>query len=559
MHSRSRSFPGGARRPSSHSPARWPLLAIVAAISVALAAPLALAAEGGMYDGPQVDEDPTAVRQIPGQPLSLDEAIALGLRNNLNVEISRYAPYIAELDEAASWGAYDPVFTGNLTFVDDQLPTGGLVSPVNDDTRLTGDAGLDMLVPYLGAKASFTFESNEANTTTNAFQIYSPQFNSGFDIGVEVPLMRGLIWNEAWTQVRTLKFASEQSHDDFETAVMDVVQGIINTYWNLVATAEQLRVAEKALETNYALLEQTQTQYDVGVVSKVEVVEAEAGVASSEFNRIVARNSYQNAQDQLIAALLGRRLTAATALTFSPTDNPGYETIEYVDVEAAVATAFTKRPEIRSAEHGIDQAEVQQRFARNQRLPDISFIGGYNTQGITGSENLNRLDFAGGPPVGSIPPSTYGDSFDQWGGSRQWIAGGRVSIPLPNTTARKNYNRSEFELRRAESRRTQLKQGIIVDIRSAARGLIASAEGVEAAERRRLAAAEQLRAERIRLEHGESTPFDVLLRQNDLVDAESQKVTALQAFRESQARLDRQMGTILDVHNVQIEQVRSLD
>ena len=193
MHSRSRSFPGGARRPSSHSPARWPLLAIVAAISVALAAPLALAAEGGMYDGPQVDEDPTAVRQIPGQPLSLDEAIALGLRNNLNVEISRYAPYIAELDEAASWGAYDPVFTGNLTFVDDQLPTGGLVAPVNDDTRLMGDAGLDMLVPYLGAKASFTFESNEANTTTNAFQIYSPQFNSGFDIGVEVPLMRGLL------------------------------------------------------------------------------------------------------------------------------------------------------------------------------------------------------------------------------------------------------------------------------------------------------------------------------------------------------------------------------
>ena len=39
-----------------------------------------------------------------------------------------------------------------------------------------------------------------------------------------------------------------------------------------------------------------------------------------------------------------------------------------------------------------------------------------------------------------------------------------------------------------------------------------------------MAAAEQLRAESIRLEHGESTPFDVLLREQDLVKAESQKI-----------------------------------
>ena len=548
MHSQSR-FPT--------APARWAALALASLACAATVLTLPLSAAAQMYGGveaPEVDVDPTLERTIPGQPLALDEAIALGLRNNLNVEISRYAPYIAELNQEAAWGAFDPVFDGNVGYEDTDVPTNSTFASRFIADNLQGEAGVSALVPYIGATANINFESNE-ETTNNVTAAYSPAWGSALTIGGEIPLMRGLIWNEPWTQVRTLKFASEQSRHDFETSVMDVVQGIISEYWNLVASAEQLRVAEKSLETTTALLDQTQTQYDVGVVSKVEVVQAEAGVASSEFDLIVARNQYQNAQDQLIATLLGRRLTAATSLTFSPTDNPAYERISYVDVEKAVANAFSLRPEIRSAESGIEQAEIQRKFARNQRLPDVSFAGSYRTNGLIGEQNPNLAP--GFPPPGT--EGNYGDTFNDWGDRRVWTAGARVSIPLGNIRARKEFHRAEFELRRAESSRTQLKQRIIVDIRAAARGLIASAEGVEAAERRRIAAAEQLRAERIRLEHGESTPFDVLQRQNDLVEAESQKVAALQAFRDSQAALDRAEGTILQVHNVQIDAVRALD
>ena len=79
-----------------------------------------------------------------------------------------------------------------------------------------------------------------------------------------------------------------------------------------------------------------------------------------------------------------------------------------------------------------------------------------------------------------------------------------------------------------------------------------------AAERRRLASEEQLRAETIRLEHGESTPFDVLQREEDLVGAESQKIFALQAYRDSLTALERAQGTILRNHNVVVEQALTL-
>ena len=235
--------------------------------------------------------------------------------------------------------------------------------------------------------------------------------------------------------------------------------------------------------------------------------------------------------------------------------------VDPVNVEKAVENAFKNRPELDSADKRVQQGEVALRFAKNQRLPRFDVNFEYRTTGTVGT--VQDTIFSGFP--GYTPPTNtggFGDTFDyyyQRGGPRELSALGIVSIPIGNTTARKNVSRARIQLRQAESQITQLEQNIIVSVRRSARGLLASAQGVEAAERRRIAAAEQLRAEEIRLEHGESTPFDVLQRERDLVDAESQKISALQAFRVSQATLQREEGTILSDRNVVIEQVRELD
>ena len=78
-----------------------------------------------------------------------------------------------------------------------------------------------------------------------------------------------------------------------------VVQLIENSYWGLVASIEAVKVAEKSLETAQSLLEQTQTEYEVGVKSRVEVVEAEAGVAARDLDLIRALNRELRSQDVL--------------------------------------------------------------------------------------------------------------------------------------------------------------------------------------------------------------------------------------------------------------------
>ncbi len=99
---------------------------------------------------------------------------------------------------------------------------------------------------------------------------------------------------------------------------MDNVQSTVNSYWGLVAARDRVRVAQKSLETARALLAQTSTQYEVGVVSQVEVVEAEAGVAQREFELIQTANTFRNAQDELIDNVLGTELSARTDLQFVP-------------------------------------------------------------------------------------------------------------------------------------------------------------------------------------------------------------------------------------------------
>jgi outer membrane protein TolC len=204
----------------------------------------------------------------------------------------------------------------------------------------------------------------------------------------------------------------------------------------------------------------------------------------------------------------------------------------------------------------IEQGKIDLKFAKNQRLPQIDLDMRYGFVGLGGDGVVDGL----GNPAPS--DKSFADSTDDFftsDGADNYRVQGTFSIPIPNTAARKRVVRSELQLRRSRTRRLRLEQDIILEVRGAARLLLASAQGIGAAERRRLAAQEQLRAERIRLEHGESTPFEVLQRETDFVDAESQKIAALQAYRSAEIGLERAQGTILDFHHIVVEKARRFE
>jgi outer membrane protein len=527
---------------------------------------------------PEIDADSAAAGAAPdamAEPvpdaddsqtlrLSLDESIQLALQNNLDVEIQRFTPLIAGEQETEAWGAYDPEFFAEFGYSDTENPSSftleGQELTIGDS--YDGFGGIRGLLPYLGSEYSFQF-NGERTTLNNVFQTLSPEYRSSFSLTVTQPLLRGLIWNEAWTRVKTSRIRYDESLENFRRRVMDTVQEVEDAYWNLIATSEQKRVAQKSLETAKALLDQTETQYEVGVVSKVEVVEAEAGVADRDFNLIVADNRYRTAQDRLINLVLGTGLTADSALRIEPTDPPKDYVTYHVDAEEATQRAFERRPELKIADDAIERQKLELRFAKNERLPSLDFQFTYGNRGLAGKQNPNLIDINTGLPAlpGSVPEGTYGDTVDDFltdSAADQISARALLTIPFTNTAARSKVSQGELALRRTSVEKRRLQQDIILEVRKAVRDLESSQEGIEAAQRASEASAEQLRAERIRLEYGESTPFDVLLREEDFVTAESREIEAIRLYRTSVTGLSRAQGSILANRNIAIDEISAV-
>jgi len=548
----------------------WALLVLIAGVvgaEVRAEGPGDAAAASAASEPEAAPAEASADAAAGSQPdeleLSLNEAIRLGLERNLDLEIERHGPLIAEEEQKISWGAYDPTVSGSIGYNSTTAPVSNALF-ANRSFRGDGNIGLGGLIPLVGGAFDVQIQGVESNNFSPVTTL-RPAYDTAVSVELTLPLLKGLIWNEPWTRVKTTALLRGVADESFRLALMDTVTAIEAAYWNLVASREQWRVARKSLETAEALLDQVRTQYEVGVVSKVEVVEAEAGVAEREVNVIVAENTFRTAQDRLIDAVFGPRLTATSRLEVQTTDAPDAYVPYEVDVAAALERALAQRPELRIAESQVEQAEVSLKYARNQWLPQLDIVGGYSATGLSGDERPSFFGSAGPddcqPDGTNCLRGTLGDSFDNISES----AGGDVydiravlSVPLGSYGTRHSVSKAQLEVRRAEQRLARTRQSIVFEIRDRARALVSAQQGIAAADRRRSAAQEQLRAERIRLEHGESTPFDVLQRERDLVDAESQRIASLQVYRTSAADLLRAQGTTLEARNILIDDARGL-
>ncbi len=494
--------------------------------------------------------------------LSLQDAVAIGIASNLGIEVERHAPLIAQEEIEIAWGAYDPTLSAGYNLGNEESPGSSSLSPDTESTWNQGQAAVNGMLPYIGATFGVTV-SGSRRTTTNRFETFDPRYDSSLGIEASIPLLRNLIWNQQWTQVKFSGTRYESEEENFRRALMQTVLELETIYWNTVATEEQLRVARKSLETSVALLDQTKIQYEVGVISRVDVVEAEAGVAARELEVIRASSRYRSSQDQLIDLVYGTRLVATSRLQVDTLSKTAQINDFVPEPEAAVTLAFQNRPDLRLAEKTIEGQEIQLKFAKSQRLPQLDLSGSYRTSGAPrGGQNGDCINF--GSPNSNCAAGqsgNLGDSIEDWYGGDD---GNRLegfltfSVPIGNVAPRHTVSRSRLELHRSETQLLRLQQSIILEVRNDVRLLESALQGIEAAERQRVAAAEQLRAERIRLEHGESTPFDVLLREEDLVSAEVSKINAVQVHRTAKADLDRAQGTILRTHNVVVEEARTL-
>lgn len=492
--------------------------------------------------------------------LTLSEAQAMALENNLGLDIARARPLVAGEQVGVAEGLFDPAAYAEYAYDHQETPVassvqnafGGLqpITVIKENYwRYSG--GIDGALPF-GLQYNTRYELQRLDSSSS-FTALSPEYRPTWRSELTLPLLRGLVFNPGNVALKRSEIDRDISDQDFRQALMNVVLLVESAYWELAAARAQDGVAQKSLQTARDLLEQTSVQYEVGVVSKVNVTEAEAGVAEREFTAIQNSNRAKRAQDVLLDVIAVPTLVEYR-LTEVVLEEPAY--IEYdVDEEESIRLAKQLRPELVAARKRVEDSEIQLAAARNDALPRLDVTASYGFAGIAGSEKPNPL--TGLPPGLGLPKNRWSASND-WlnaSGDHSYGLGARASIPIGNRTARSRVTQREIELRRAQRGLKRVEQEILLEVRNAARAVVDAREGLEAAERRRVAADETLRAEEERLRLGDSTPFNVLQREEDVTGAESQQIGALQLYRVAIATLQREEGSILRKRDISAQEV----
>jgi outer membrane protein TolC len=511
---------------------------------------------------------PTLAHAAGGQPgvretrVALPQAIQFALENNLDLDVARTGPLVANEGVQQARGVYDPVGFAEYRFDSAEDPSansvqdvfgGGNVTQVNSN-QWSYTAGVGGQLPF-GLSYSTSYNMTRVDSDSGFF-VLEPQNQATATSEITLPLLRDFLYNEASVTVKRSRIAKQISEEDFRAALTDIILGVELAYWGLAASRENVRVAEKSLETTQDLLEQTEVRHEVGVVSRVLVTQAEAGVADREFQLIVARNLAGTAQDQLLNAIAAPD-PASYRLTQLIPENPAYFEYE-IDEEIAISKALRLRPELAASRRRLEDAQVQLSFAKNQRLPRLDVTGGYSMSGISGTQKSRTGSPA--PGGGTVPDLGFDrgwhhandDFFNSPGNS--WSVGARFEIPFGNRTRKHTVFQRDIELRRAASQLRRTEQVVILDVRAAVRDLNSAIEGLEAAERRRIAQEETLRAEQERLRLGDSTPFQVLEFEEDLADAERQQIGALQTYRNAVVEIEQAQGTLPSARGISVEE-----
>ena len=460
--------------------------------------------------------------------LSLREAIALSLQNNLDITVEGYNPRLRDQELINARAIFDPTAFLEGTRTESRNPAAAsfITKPGANYSLWDWNAGIREQLPTGG---SYELRLNNEALRSQAL---GNGYTSRLLLTLNQPLLRNFGLDANFTNIRIATNNRSISREQLRLRVSNVVTSVQNAYFDLVFTVENLAVQQRSLNLAQELLALNQARVRAGVAAPVEVTQAEAQRAAQVQNVILAEKAIQDAEDNLKVVMNLPGTGAAWAQAIRPTESPTFLAVQ-LNLEAAIQAALDNRNEYRSAKLDIDNRELQVRLARNQLLPDLSL------QSI--------FSLAGGQPAWSQAVSQLGTPTYP-----TYTVGLVLNVPIGNRAAQSNYIHAELFRDQGKASLRGLELTIVQQVREGVRRVEAFARRVDANRAARVLAEEQLRVEQRRLEAGVSTTFNVLSFQRDLTAAQANEIQAITDYNKALANLDSVQGTVLERNRIEM-------
>jgi outer membrane protein len=471
--------------------------------------------------------------------LSIDDAVKLGLEQNLGIQIQRIDPQIQDMGIAQARSFWAPQFnTGFSRQSQSQPPTSSLSGAATsiDNGRFASTLGLSQTLPW---GAAYTANWNSSRfTTNNLFSSFSPQLSSNLNVQFTQPLLRNFGIDQIRQQVQNSKKVRELSDIQLDAVIIQTNRSVKNAYWDLSYAIDNLKAQQQSLQLAQQFLVDNKRRVEIGTLAPIDIVQAQAEVASNEAGVIVAEAAIKRAQDNLRALILDPAAPDFWNTTFQPTDAAPYQE-QVVDTDTAVRSALDKRADLRSAKNSLERSDVDIRYLRNQILPDVNANATYVATGVGGVQ-LSPVDFnaiaAGQALSRSILAqrgygSVLGDVFQN--AYPDWTVGVSISYPLGTNTAHTNLARAKLQYQQAQTQLKNLEMIVATQVRDSARQVQTNQKRVQAARASRELQEKKLEAEEKKLAAGMSQSFFVFQAQRDLSLARTAEIQSIADYNKS--------------------------
>jgi outer membrane protein TolC len=473
---------------------------------------------------------------------SLADAVMKALQNNLDITIGRQTRESRLADIVIEQAKFDPTLSLNGQYNRQVSPlnrpvlgfTGANLQDITkfdqNNSSITADMTQNL---YSGANFDLNYSPQRTFVGGPNTFLFNPAWTGGLALTVTQPLLRnfGTDINKTFIYIAQNNATVEQHV--FLDRVLTVIATVEQTFWELVFSNENLKVAQAALKAAEELLASNRAKAKAGVMSIVDVLQAEAAVASRVEQILVAEKSIRDQEDQLRRLLNPAEEELRQDLRLIPTDPP-VTALEALSLQEAIDIAMERRPEILQASKNVETSDLNVKFAKNQLLPTLSFQG---TMGLSGL----------GSDYGDSARRNFGGDFYNYG------AGLVLSYPLGNRSAYSTYNKRQLESRNAQASLTSVRQQVIVGVREAVRRVQTDFKRIETTRSARIMAEKQLQAEQERLKVGLSTTRFVLDFQRDLATAQGNELRAIVDYNKSLSNLARNKATTLERYNLQLQ------
>jgi outer membrane protein TolC len=544
--------------------------------------------------------------------LTTQDAIALALENNIDIEIARYNAFDLawRVERFQAGGALPGVPSGASQASSVASGQGVLGSQAAAGVSITGSAGggrgtSNATVSQVGpVTANLDPSVQEATTFTHKTapqpdpvlsqvlalvqgqRVYTGSYQQGFltgggvnvsynehylhenapsdflnpsvaptlSITAQQNLLQGLGVAVNARNITVARMNLQMSDMNFKAQVSDVVIAVLNVYYSVAAGYDDVKAKQDALETAQRFYEESGKRLDLGALAALDVTTAENQVAIARQNLINSQSALLQQEVQLknLISRMGIGDPAIAEVRIVPLDRITIPASDQLPpVKDLVQKTLLNRPDLIVERQNVKGSEISALGTVNGLLPSAQVF-----------TILNNAGLAGTPQRAGTSPQLSGGIGTALGqiARRDFPSesiGAFTSVQIYDRQAQADYAIDQLQLRQQQLTTAKDLNQVQVDVMNAVVALRQARARYDAAVQNRILDQQLLDAEQRKFALGASTSYNVVQQQRDLSGAQASELFAMASYKGARLNLDQVTGDTLEVNGISLDEAKA--